>query len=352
MPISRSALLTIIAAAISAYASWLVVHHATPIDRALPFIAIVIGVVAAMTSETILMAIPLLMAAEIAIADERMRLISFGLVIGVAFAASLLIKARELTFAQAATIAVAAILILRWIPLHEVHFGREIFLLIIAIGIVAAYGSTPFAVAIAVAVTLLTSAIPLRTLLFPMAVLVIGAVLQLAGMLPLRADVTGASLTCLMLIFFAWSGAFARAWPIVVRGVKSTERVPVRISLAANQSAELDVPHEATALILSGANVPRLKRGTMLGRIDPGNIPVRIGDVSDWGVLRREHFYSSHNPRPRDPAGLLRDYGYAAWIDGAGRLPLPRSRKVRITADPALAPNARLQIDAFELEGR
>lgn len=352
MPIRRSALLTIIAAAISAYASWLVVHHATPIDRALPFIAIVIGVVAAITSETILMAIPLLMAAEIAIADERMRLISFGLVIGVAVAASLLIKARELTFARAATIAVAAILILRWIPLHEVHFGREILLLIIAIGIVAAYGSTPFAVAIAVAVTLLTPAIPLRTLLLPMAVLIIGAVLQLAGMPRLRADVTGASLTCLMLIFFAWSGAFARALPIVVRGVKSTERVPVRISLAANQSTELDVPPAATALILSGANVPRLKRGTLLGRIDPGNIPVRIGDVSDWGVLRREHFYSSRNRRPRDPAGLLRDYGYAAWIDGAGRMPLPRGRTVRITADPALAPNARLQIDAFELERR
>ena len=80
MPISRSALLTIIAAAISAYASWLVVHHATPIDRALPFIALVLGVVAAITSETILVAIPLLMAAEIAIADERMRMseLAFG----------------------------------------------------------------------------------------------------------------------------------------------------------------------------------------------------------------------------------------------------------------------------------
>ena len=313
-------------------------------------VVLVIGVVAAVSSETILAAIPLLIGAEIAIADERTRLLVIGLIAGLAFATALLIKARDMRFAHAATIAVAAIVILRWIPLDQVQFGREIVLLLLAAGIVAAFGSSPFAVAIAVAVVLITPATPLRTLLLPIAVFITGVALRFVGIRRLRADALGAAMTCLMLIFFAWSGAFARAFPIVIRGMKAADRIPVRISLAANQTTELDVPPEATALILSGANVPRLEKGTLLGRIDPGNIPVRIGDVADWGVLRREHFYATRNPRPRDPAGLVRDYGYAAWIDGAGRMPLPPGRVVRITADPSLAPDARLQIDAFEVK--
>ncbi len=349
---NRSTLLTLIAALLSAYACWLTVHHPTPIDRALPLVAIILGVLAAVSNVTILTSVPMLIASEIAITDERVRLVCFGVIIGVAFAAALLIRRSDITFGQSATFAVCAILLLRWIPLENVALGREIFLIAVAVGIVAAYGATPFAVAIAVAVILFTPAIPLRTLAFPLAVLLIGVVLRLAGMPRLRADVAGALATCVMLIFFAWSGAYARALPVVLRGVRSIERLPVRISLEAKQSAELDVPAGATALILSGANVPRLRRGTIIGRIDPGGIPVRIGDVADWGVFRREHFYGSRNPLPRDAAGLLRDYGYAAWIDGAGRLPVPRARMVRITADARLAPDARLQIEAFELGTR
>jgi hypothetical protein len=152
-----------------------------------------------------------------------------------------------------------------------------------------------------------------------------------------------------MLMFFAWSGVFARAFPVVVRGLKSAERVPVQLSLPAGRSAELDVPDGATAMILSGANVPRLARGTVIGRIDPGGIPVRIGDVADWGVLRREHVYAARHRLPENPAGLIRDYGYAAWLDGGGRMPVPQTRVVRVTADRALPPDARLQIDAFEV---
>ena len=49
------------------------------------------------------------------------------------------------------------------------------------------------------------------------------------------------------------------------------------------------------------------------------------------------------------PAGTIRDYGYAAWIDGAGRVALPRgARTIRVTADAALPADASLQVEGFE----
>jgi hypothetical protein len=138
----------------------------------------------------------------------------------------------------------------------------------------------------------------------------------------------------------------------MLRGVTITEREPVRIALAAGQSVELQVPHGAVSIILSGSNSPKLRKGVVVGRVDPGGVPLRVGDFADWGVLRREQFYASRNPLPRDPAGLLRDYGQASWIDGAGRIRLPKTPTIRITARQDLPPGARLQIDAFEMECR
>jgi hypothetical protein len=52
---------------------------------------------------------------------------------------------------------------------------------------------------------------------------------------------------------------------------------------------------------------------------------------------------------PRDPAGHIREYGYAAWLDGAGRLPLPPgTRTIVVTVDAALPPGALLQVEGFE----
>jgi hypothetical protein len=76
---------------------------------------------------------------------------------------------------------------------------------------------------------------------------------------------------------------------------------------------------------------------------------VRIGDVSDWGYIRREAWHKAHNPLPSDSAGKLRDYGYDAWVDGAGRIALPRgARRIRVTADGALPAHAKLQVEGFE----
>ena len=89
------------------------------------------------------------------------------------------------------------------------------------------------------------------------------------------------------------------------------------------------------------------------GFLEPGNSVIRVGDVSDWGYMRREQIYQSRNPLPRDSAGQLRGYGYEAWVDGAGRVPLPRNaRSVRVTADAALPEGALVQVERFEIASR
>ena len=41
-----------------------------------------------------------------------------------------------------------------------------------------------------------------------------------------------------------------------------------------------------------------------------------MGDASDWGYLRRDHFYAAHNPLPRDPAGIMVMVSFRATPDG------------------------------------
>ncbi|MEO6486802.1 MAG: hypothetical protein ABIO78_02545 [Thermoanaerobaculia bacterium] len=339
------------AALLSAYACWLVVNHATPVDEALPFIAVVLTCVAAVTHPALQLAVPLLMAGAIALHDEHTRLIWYGVVIGVAVGSAL--TSRTGTRARSSTvIAIASILLLRWIPFSSVLLTREVILLLIAIGIVWAFRWTPFAVAIAVSVTLVTPAIPLRTLAFPLAVLIAGTTLRAIGMPAISLSVPSAFAVAVTLAFFAWSGAFARSLPLLLRPWSApAPRAPVQMALRPAQSVLVEVPRNGRALILSGANMPRLTKGTILGRIDPGARIVRMGDLADWGARRREHFYASRNPLPRDPAGQLRGYGQEAWFDGAGRVPI-QPGMYRVTADPSLPRAARLQIDAVELERR
>jgi hypothetical protein len=83
--------------------------------------------------------------------------------------------------------------------------------------------------------------------------------------------------------------------------------------------------------------------------IEPGSIPIRIGDGADWGYTRRDFFYGAHNPLPRVTAGKLRGYGYVAWIDGAGLVTLPKATTIRVTADASLPANASLQVEGFAL---
>ncbi len=343
----------IIAAAASAFACHFAVVHATPVDRALPFIAAVIAVVAwAFDDVAVLMAVPALMVAEVGLADEGMRLVAIGVLVAAGLLSCLATKQPS---NSATILVIASILLLRWIPTPD-HIVREVLLITIAVAITFVLGRTPFAVAAGVIAALLTPAVPLRTLALPLLVLFVATLARLMGMPRLRLALPSAIALGFALMFLAWSGIVARAFPYFLKTPHPTdvaEKYLVNAALAASQSATILVPDDARALIVSGANVPRLRRGARLGVIQPGNIAVRIGDAADWGYLRRDQFFGSHNPLPRDPAGTVREYGYAAWIDGAGRVPLPRgARTIRVTADAALPPGASLQVEGFEIVRR
>lgn len=335
----------LLTAAVAAYACQLAVHHATPIDRALPLVALIVTLLAALSYPSLMLAVPLLIVTEIAIPDEGTRLLAFGVVVAGVFAIALCARSRA-----SVAIALAAILLLRWIPFSEVRIGREIFLLVIATLIVLVLDRTPFAVAVAVVAVLFTPAIPLRTLLLPLAVLFVAVLAKIFGLPRLSLAWPSTIVLAFVMLFFAWSGVVARAFPYFLQRAKAeVPREVVAQALPANGELTLDVPNGATSLIVSGANVARMTRGTALGRIEPGGRIVRIGDASDWGALRREFFYGMRNPLPRDPAGRLRDYGYSAWIDGAGRVPLPaKARMIRVIGDAALPPGASIQVEGFE----
>jgi hypothetical protein len=314
-------------------------------------LATVLTVVAAFTHPAVQIAIPLLVAGEVAIADEHTRLVYFGVIIAFAFAGAVLRLTHRLS---SFVVAAAAIVILRWIPFGDVLPGRELVLIGVALAIVAVLRGTPLAVAVAVLAVLFTPAIPLRTLVFPIAILIGAALLRAFRVRTVQGHALAAVLIALPLLFFAWSGAFARSLPVLLRGVPSEEaRFPVRMALRAGESVELDVPDGARWIVLSGANIPRLGSGTVLGQISPGGPTVRMVDLADWGAFRREHYYAARNRLPRNPAGLLRGYGQTAWVDGAGRLALPAGvKRIVVTADATIPSEARLQIDAFEREDR
>jgi hypothetical protein len=208
---------------------------------------------------------------------------------------------------------------------------------------------TPFAITLAVLVVLITPAIPMRTLLLPIAVLFIAILAKVFGMPKLTLAWPSTIVLVFVMLFFAWSGVVARAFPFFLQRPKpELPRYAVTQAIGANETLILDVPEGKKSLIVSGANVARLPRGTALGKIEPGGTIVRIGDAADWGYLRRDHFYGTRNSLPRDPAGKVRDYGYAAWIDGAGRVSLPRASVIRVTADAALPKGAAMQVEGFE----
>ncbi|MBV9493717.1 MAG: hypothetical protein JOZ54_05695 [Acidobacteria bacterium] len=326
----------------AAAALFAVAPQATPIDRALPFVGLVVALIAMLADRwtpAILAALPLLAVAAVAIGDESQRLLAYGLIVGLAFAATLLVA--ELNRPRAVAIVVAALLLLRWIP--PTHVVRELLVMLGALAIVWAGGGRTIVVAVAIGAALVTPAIPLRTVALPFVVAAI--VLFVKPRLP---AIVGATLVALMLTFFPWSGVLARGMsllPLIPRAERP--RHGVHIALAPGQSTTLDVPYNLHWLVLSASNASRLKRGTLLGHLE--NRPIRVGDVADWGAIRREHFYASRNPLPADPAGKLRAYGYEAWIDLAGRVPLPaNAKKITVRAESGLHEDVRLQIEAFE----
>lgn len=341
--------------ALAAYACHFVVLHATPlhptsIDRSLPLLALAVTALAAVSYRAVMLAVPLLLAAEVAIPDEATRLFAFGVVLAAAFGVAVTRDDAELRWLRPAVITIAALVVLRWIPLADVLFGRELILIAIALAIVAILGAGPVAVAIAVAAALATPAVPLRTLALPALVLFVVFLARVFGLPRLRLSVPAAALLGFMMLFFAWSGVVARALPWFLRVAEPEKsRVAVHRAIGTGEAVQFDVPAGTRAVIVSGGNIAHLTRGTLLGRIDPGGRELRIGAVADWGYLRREQYYGSRNPLPSDPAGRLHGHGYRAWVDGAGRIALPQGvSSIVVKADAALPAGSTLQVEGFE----
>ena len=328
----------------------------TPVDRWMPVVVLMIVAWSWCVKETrwwpaVQIAIPIVIATALLPLDERMRLAAMALATGAAFAIALLAR-PEIELRRALFFTASAIVLVRWIPWRDVRPTRELLVMIGALLIVYAFRRervvTPIAIAVAIVSALVTPAIPLRTVALPYIVALIAAISRVERV---RLDLAGAAICAAVLAVFPWSGIAARGLPYLFsRHVEDAPRHDIRTALAPGESINVWLPPYSESLIVSGANVARLQKGTTLGWIEPGHVAVRIGDAADWGYMRREHFFAARNHLPRDPAGKIRDYGYSAWVDGAARIALPRRRgTIRVTAEPRLPKDARMQVEAVEM---
>jgi len=333
VPDSRTLVISILAAAAAAVACAASVQFDTPVDRALPFLGVVV-IALAIWRPAIAMAVPLLIVVENIFADEPTRLLAIGVVMASSFFLSP--RARgEGPGVRGPAITLLAVLILRWIPFHDVVIWRELIVLIGAVAVAYTMNGANLAILLA----LFSPAWPAKVavLLFLVA---IGAAFWLRD----RVKGSGGMAAALLIAFFPWSGVMARGWGAFVHPPRQADRRELRYALKPGTTMTIDVPEHADALVVSGANVQRLPCGTVLGWMN--STPIT---AADWGFMRREQFFASRNCYPRDPAGRIRGYGWSAWIDGAGRVLLPYGAKsIRIAVNPHLPKDALLQIEAFE----
>ena len=314
-----------------------------PIDHALPFIAVLViamAILCGRRAAVILFAIPLLVACAICFPDTHTRLLGYGVVMAAAFCGAFW-AIEKWTFLHCAGLAIVGIALLRWIARDRVELWREIVIAAGALLIVAVMKKSPLAVTVALATAFLTPGIPTRTLVIPFAVAAIAWIVQV------ELVVVPAFVTAVMLVLFPWSGIAARALPYFFRATPAQRFAPLNFALRPGQSIDIDVPSDAKSIALSAANGIRLRRDQLAGTID--GRPLTMRDLADWGYMRREQWWRSRNRLPHVPAGVIRGYGYDAWVDGAGRISLPpHATRIRVAADPHLPAETRLQVEAFE----
>jgi len=393
----------------------------TPIDAHLPLvIALVLACAWAARgtgwSAAIQCAVPLLLAAMMAIADERTRLMTYGIIVAAAFGAAAVATARETERWRLAgwpggvtlpsvVLAIAGVILLRWIPLRDVHVVKELIVIIGTIALLFAIrrrdaaepaGGTPALLAVLV-VAAVTPIPPGKMALLPLTVALlvfvtsrvpqaaIGGAFLIAAffaryslatiyiavaivfLLPLLDQVKPLAYATAIAIFafWPWSGIIARALPLI-RNYEPAEGNARRIgwALAPSEGRAIDVPpHVRHAVVTaSGGQLARLRRGHVVGTIEATDArgrtttrPITIGDVADFGFTRREQFFASRNPLPRFSPGEIRDYGANAWVWGGGRTAIASAdeiRNLRVVAAPNLPHGAHLQIDSVEFPQR
>ena len=386
----------------------------TPIDAHLPLvIALVLACAWAARgtgwSAMVQCAVPLLIVAMMTIADERTRLFAYGLIVAAAFAAAVIAweRGRPASIApEEVVLTIAGIVLLRWIPLHDVHVIKELILIGGSVAMLFAMrrekaGETPaLPGARLMAVLVLAVVTPMppgKMALLPLTVaalvfvtrrlpqVAIGAVFLICAafaryslatvyiavaiifLLPLAGRIKPLAYAAAIAIFalWPWSGVIARALP-VVRNYEpgAGEERSIARALAPSESMAIDVPKHVRHVVVtaSGAQMARLRPGRVVGTIEAIDArgrttmrPITIGDVADFGFTRREQFFASRNPLPRFSPGEIRDYGANAWLWGAGRAAISGAadiRSLRVVAAPNLPPQSHLQIDSVEFPAR
>ncbi len=392
---SKSQLEWLAFALVCAIASHFVAIYDTPIDRALPFVVVLVatcGYVAVRWSAAIQMAAILLLLAALFLPDERTRLLAYGVIVAAAFSAA--VFAAPKTLGAYVVLTIAGVLLLRWIPFGDVFVWRELIVLGGALAVLFAFRDrTPLAIAVALAVALVTPVFPGRMVLFPIlvaavlaarlpwlslaflvgayyvrysiAILCVVAAIALVAPLLSRVWLRVPTYAAAMALFaiWPWSGLIARAFPkfLIARPPPEGQQA-VWVALAPGQSVSIEAPGQKHAVVItaSGANASRLPSGRLMGGVEVvgrmGNVvrrEIRIGDIADFGFMRREHFFASRNPPPRNPIDDLHGYGQAAWLHTAGWIVIGSPDEIaslRFRAAPDLPPPARLQIEAVYFE--
>ncbi len=372
-------------------------------------------------------AVPLLVVAMMTLTDERTRLFAYGVIVAAAFGIAVIATAIETErwrFAgwpggaspAGVTLAVIGIVILRWIPLHDVHVIKELIVLAGSIALLLAIprpaGETPAlrvsALLAVLAVAVVTPLSPGKMAFFPfaMALLVLGArILEhretakprnlattsiaaaflfaaffaryslatiyiaaaIVFLVPLLDRVRPFTYAAALVIFalWPWSGIIARALPVVRNYQPScANRQAVVSALAPSEALPIGVPPHVRSVIVtaSGGQMSRFKHGRAVGTIEAtdarGRVttrPIRIGDIADFGFTRREQFFGSRNSLPRFSPGEIRGYGASAWVWGSGRTALTCAADIaslRVIAAPDLPRQTHLQIDAVDFPMR
>jgi hypothetical protein len=387
----------------------------TPIDAHLPLVIALVLACAWAARGTgftgiVQCAVPLLIAAMMTITDERTRLMAYGVIVAAAFAIAVAAweRGRPARISpQEVVLTIAGIVLLRWIPLRDVHVVKELIVIAGSVALVfamprnAAAGGTPaFPGTRLMGVLVLAAVTPMppgKMALLPLTVaalvfvtrrlpqVAIGAVLLVCAafaryslatvyiaiaivfLLPLLDRIRPLTYAAAIAIFalWPWSGIIARALPIVRNYAPAAGDVHlIARALAPSEALPIDVPRRVRHVVVttSGAQMARYKPGRVVGTIEATDArgrttmrPITIGDIADFGFTRREQFFASRNPLPRFSPGEIRDYGANAWLWGAGRTAIACAvdiKSLRVVAAPNLPPQSHLQIDSVEFPAR
>ncbi|HXH40624.1 MAG TPA: hypothetical protein VNN08_18475 [Thermoanaerobaculia bacterium] len=365
----------------------------TPIDSHLPLVIALLLVCAWLVRGTgwaaaVQCAVPLVIVAMMTIPDERTRLFAYGVVVAAAYGVTAIAAERRRpagwsgTTPQEVILAVVGIVLLRWIPLRDVHILRELAVLTGSIALLFAIprrrsiGGTPALLAV-LAVAVATPAHAGKMTLFPLALaaVVMGfrglaasrsqrretarpryvatavtaaafltaayfaryslATVYIAAaivfLVPLMERARPLAYAAALVIFslWPWSGFIARALPLLHNyDPPAGDSRPVALALTASESLSIPVPPHVRHVVVttSGGQMERLRTGHLVGAIEATDVkgrvttrPIRIGDMADFGFTRRDQFFASRNSLPRFSPGEIRDYGANAWLWGGGR---------------------------------